>query len=79
MAYSGVAYVQQEIGFDYGFLIPLISMIAALIIFMVAKHKYKHTPAGGKGVHIYPVECRDIAQEFCLFTRNYTEVLDRII
>lgn len=47
VAYSGVAYVQQEVGFDFGFLIPLISMIIALIIFMAAKSKYKHTPAGG--------------------------------
>ncbi|XP_045211600.2 solute carrier family 15 member 4-like isoform X2 [Mercenaria mercenaria] len=47
VAYSGVAYVQQEVGFDFGFLIPLISMIIALIIFMVAKAKYKHTPTGG--------------------------------
>ncbi|WAQ96195.1 S15A4-like protein [Mya arenaria] len=32
----------QEVGFDYGFLIPLISMIIALVIFMAAKSKYRH-------------------------------------
>ncbi|KAL4230745.1 hypothetical protein ACF0H5_011120 [Mactra antiquata] len=47
VAYSGVAYVQQEIGFDIGFLIPLISMIIALIIFILAKSRYLHTPPGG--------------------------------
>ena len=47
MAYSGVAYVQQEVGFDFGFLIPLISMIIAIIIFMFGKKEYKHTPIGG--------------------------------
>lgn len=47
IAYSGVAYVQQEIGFDYGFLIPLISMLAALVIFVAAKKRYLQTPIGG--------------------------------
>ncbi|XP_060577715.1 solute carrier family 15 member 4-like [Ruditapes philippinarum] len=47
VAYSGVAYVQQEVGFDFGFLIPLLSMIIAIVIFMFAKPKYKHTPIGG--------------------------------
>lgn len=46
VAYSGVAYIQQEIGFDFGFLVPLISMILALIVFMLAKGRYKHTPPG---------------------------------
>ena len=48
MAYSGVAYIQQEVGFDYGFLVPLISMIVALIIFIIAKRRYKHTQPGGE-------------------------------
>ncbi|XP_052818724.1 solute carrier family 15 member 4-like isoform X2 [Mya arenaria] len=47
VAYSGVAYVQQEVGFDYGFLIPLISMIIALVIFMAAKSKYRHLQLEG--------------------------------
>ena len=32
-AYSGGAYIQQEIGFDYWFLVPLISMLVGIIIF----------------------------------------------
>ncbi|KAL4232605.1 hypothetical protein ACF0H5_007295 [Mactra antiquata] len=47
VAYSGVAYVQQEIGFDVGFLIPLGSMVIALIIFAFARKKYVHRPPGG--------------------------------
>ena len=47
-AYSGGAYIQQEIGFDYGFLLPLISMIVAMIIFILAKRRYKHIPPGGE-------------------------------
>lgn len=47
VAYSGVAYVQQEVGFDFGFLIPFISMLVALVIFMAAKSRYKHSPPGG--------------------------------
>ena len=48
VAYSGVAYIQQEIGFDYGFLVPLISMIVAIIIFILAKKRYRHIPPGGE-------------------------------
>ncbi|KAH3862535.1 solute carrier family 15 member 4-like isoform X2 [Dreissena polymorpha] len=47
VAYSGVAYVQQEVGFDYGFLIPLLSMLLAIVIFMIAKQKYIHQPTDG--------------------------------
>ncbi|XP_053384813.1 solute carrier family 15 member 4-like [Mercenaria mercenaria] len=47
IAYSGSAYVQQEIGFDYGFLIPLASMVIALVLFVAARTKYIQTPPGG--------------------------------
>ncbi|CAC5373164.1 SLC15A3_4 [Mytilus coruscus] len=47
IAYSGVAAVQQDVGFDVGFLIPLISMIIALVIFVINKSKYNSSPAGG--------------------------------
>ena len=53
VAYSGVAYIQQEVGFDFGFLVPLISMIVALIIFMIAKGRYKHIPPGGKWMTLF--------------------------
>ncbi|CAG2246363.1 PHT [Mytilus edulis] len=46
IAYSGVAAVQQDVGFDVGFLIPLISMIIALVIFVLNKSKYNSSPAG---------------------------------
>ncbi|KAL3877158.1 hypothetical protein ACJMK2_034906 [Sinanodonta woodiana] len=46
VAYSGVAAIQQNIGFDYGFLVPLISMFIALIIFVMAKNKYRNIPPG---------------------------------
>ena len=54
IALSGVTYVQQEIGFVCGFLIPLISIILALIIFMAAhsKYVYKYTPHSGKSVYL---------------------------
>ncbi|XP_053384777.1 solute carrier family 15 member 4-like [Mercenaria mercenaria] len=47
IAYSGTAYVQQEIDFDYGFLIPLASMVIALVLFIAARTKYIQTPPGG--------------------------------
>ncbi|KAK3591726.1 hypothetical protein CHS0354_019495 [Potamilus streckersoni] len=46
VAYSGVAAIQQNIGFDYGFLVPLISMFIAMIIFVMAKNKYRNIPPG---------------------------------
>lgn len=47
IAYSGVAAVQQNVGFDIGFLIPLISMILALTIFVINKKSYISTPPEG--------------------------------
>lgn len=47
VAYSGVAYIQQNISFEIGFLIPLISMFVALIVFVVAKKQYVITEPGG--------------------------------
>ena len=48
VAYSGVAYIQQNISFEIGFLIPLISMFVSLIVFVVAKKQYVITQPGGK-------------------------------
>lgn len=48
IAFLGVAYIQQNISFSLGYLIPFISMIVALIIFVAVKSKYKQTPPGGK-------------------------------
>lgn len=47
IAYSGVAYIQQNISFEIGFLIPLISMFVSLIVFVVAKGRYVITEPGG--------------------------------
>lgn len=47
IAFLGVAYIQQNISFSLGYLIPFISMILALVIFVAVKSKYKQTPPGG--------------------------------
>ncbi|XP_061182210.1 solute carrier family 15 member 4-like [Saccostrea echinata] len=47
VAFLGVAYVQQNISFSLGYLIPFISMVIALIIFVAVKSKYKQYPPGG--------------------------------
>ncbi|OWF40362.1 solute carrier family 15 member 4-like [Mizuhopecten yessoensis] len=47
VAYSGVAYIQQNISFTIGFVIPLASMIVALIIFVAARNLYVNTAVGG--------------------------------
>ncbi|VDI82769.1 Hypothetical predicted protein [Mytilus galloprovincialis] len=50
IAYSGVAAIQQDVGFDVGFLVPLISMIIALVIFVLNKSNYISSPATGIGM-----------------------------
>ncbi|KAL4232606.1 hypothetical protein ACF0H5_007296 [Mactra antiquata] len=47
IAFSAVAYVQQEKGFDVGFIIPLCSMVVAVIMFVVARGKYVQVPPRG--------------------------------
>ena len=51
VAYSAVAYIQQNISFEIGFLIPLISMFVSLIIFVLAKGKYVITAPGGMFIY----------------------------
>ncbi|KAK3091819.1 hypothetical protein FSP39_022886 [Pinctada imbricata] len=47
IAYVGVAYIQQNISFALGFLIPLLSMIVSLIVFVAVRSKYHHVEPGG--------------------------------
>ena len=47
LAFSGVSYIQQEVGFSSGFLIPLISMSLALPIFLSARRRYIHLQVQG--------------------------------
>ncbi|PVD39570.1 hypothetical protein C0Q70_02205 [Pomacea canaliculata] len=47
IAYTGVAYIQQEVSFAWGFFVPLISMVIAIIIFIAAQTLYIHKPPGG--------------------------------
>ncbi|XP_046563912.1 solute carrier family 15 member 4-like [Haliotis rubra] len=46
IAYTAVAYVQQNVSFAWGYLIPLISMALAVVIFMAGKGQYIHVPPG---------------------------------
>lgn len=58
IASSVVAYVQQNIGFFYGYLIPLIVMILAQIIFSLSKNRYVTTSVEGSPVReIFGVCC----------------------
>ncbi|XP_041362213.1 solute carrier family 15 member 4-like [Gigantopelta aegis] len=47
IAYSAVGYIQQEISFAWGFLVPLLSMVLALVIFLFSKNNYEHLPPQG--------------------------------
>jgi hypothetical protein len=50
-----VAYVQQNIGMVYGYLIPLIVMILAQIIFSLGNNRYVSTLVEGKPLRNTPV------------------------
>ncbi|XP_055875435.1 solute carrier family 15 member 4-like [Biomphalaria glabrata] len=47
IAFSAVAYVQQNVSFTWGYVIPLISMIIALILLNVARSFYIYKPRQG--------------------------------
>ncbi|KAK7111645.1 solute carrier family 15 member 4-like [Littorina saxatilis] len=47
IAYSAVAYIQQNISFGWGFVVPLVSMILAIILFLIARPFYVEKPPGG--------------------------------
>ena len=42
-----VVYVQQEISFAVGYTIPLVSMVIAVILFLVPSRRYKNNPPRG--------------------------------
>ena len=47
VAYSAVGYIQQEVSFAWGFLVPLLSMMVALVIFICSRRFYEHLPPQG--------------------------------
>ncbi|CAL1529876.1 unnamed protein product [Lymnaea stagnalis] len=47
IAYAGVAYIQQEISFAWGFFVPLASMVTALCIFVAVNPMYLRTQPKG--------------------------------
>ena len=52
IAFTGVAYVQQNISFFWGYLIPPLSMLLAIIAFVAARKWYIQTvPQGKEPIH----------------------------
>ncbi|XP_005094746.1 solute carrier family 15 member 4 [Aplysia californica] len=47
VAFTAIAYVQQNISFAWGFLIPILSMFLALILLNVARQKYIYKEGEG--------------------------------
>ncbi|KAL8587145.1 hypothetical protein ACOMHN_026113 [Nucella lapillus] len=50
IAYTGVVYVQQEVSFFWGFVVPLVSMVFAILLFIAIKPFYIHTVWRGAGL-----------------------------
>ena len=46
IAYLVVVDVQQQVGFDVGYLIPAASLLVALIIFLVPRNYYREHATG---------------------------------
>ncbi|GFN96362.1 solute carrier family 15 member 4-like [Plakobranchus ocellatus] len=47
IAFTGVAYVEQNVSFSIGYLVPLIALVLALIFLNVARRRYIHKDAQG--------------------------------
>ena len=46
VAYLLVVYIQQEIGFDVGYLIAAVTTVAALLVFLLPRNYYRERPSG---------------------------------
>jgi len=46
VAYLLVVYIQQEIGFDVGYLIAAATLLVAVIIFLLPRNYYREHPTG---------------------------------
>ena len=51
IAFTGIAYVEQNISFSVGYLIPLVAMLLSLIFLMVARRRYIYRDAQGKNTY----------------------------
>lgn len=47
IAFSGVAAVQQNVSFSWGFFIPFVSMILAIVFLQLARRHYIHKKLTG--------------------------------
>ena len=47
IAYTAVAYVQQNVGFAEGFAIPMFVMLISVIIFIIPRSRYVENPPHG--------------------------------
>jgi dipeptide/tripeptide permease len=47
LAYTVMVYIQQEVNFALGYLIPGLTMMLAIIFFITAKNKFFVTPPKG--------------------------------
>ncbi|XP_046584210.1 solute carrier family 15 member 4-like [Haliotis rubra] len=52
VAFTAVAYVQQNISFTWGYVIPLISMITSLLLFVGTRGLYRHISPGESSVKL---------------------------
>ncbi|XP_046363079.2 solute carrier family 15 member 4-like [Haliotis rufescens] len=52
IAFTAVAYVQQDISFTWGYVIPLISMVTSLFFLVVTRGFYRHIPPGESSVKL---------------------------
>ncbi|XP_067664863.1 solute carrier family 15 member 4-like [Haliotis asinina] len=52
VAYTAVAYVQQNISFTWGYVIPLVSMMTSLLLFVVTRGLYRHISPGESSVKL---------------------------
>jgi len=50
VAYALVIYIQQQVGFDVGYLIPTATLLVGLVVFLLPRNVYREHPTGGDSV-----------------------------
>ncbi|CAG5134168.1 unnamed protein product, partial [Candidula unifasciata] len=53
IAYTGIAYIEQNISFVWGFLAPLVIMLTAVIVFVLAKPVYNTSKPQGSSLKTF--------------------------
>jgi solute carrier family 15 (peptide/histidine transporter), member 3/4 len=76
IAYSGVVYIQQEVSFFVGYLIPTFSILLAIVIFMLPRKSYVNETTGANALKDFVQVYAGAIKSYKRRSIKYRRILD---